>query len=81
MVTNDTQKLNKTNRHKLHAPSNQRPTDGPTDRWTDQGTNRPTNTVAYRDACTRLKISRNDFPRMNTCSPVVKAFYSPKLMS
>ena len=35
---------NKANRHKLRAPSYQRPTDQPTDR--------PTNRAAYRVACT-----------------------------
>ena len=39
--------LNKADRHKSRAPSNQFPTDQPTDR--------PTDRVAYRVACTRLK--------------------------
>ena len=37
-------KVNKADRHKSRAPSEQRPTDGPTDK------------AAYSVACTRLKI-------------------------
>ena len=43
--------MNKADRHKSHAPSNQQPTDGPTEGPTDGRTDK----VAYGVACTRLK--------------------------
>ena len=43
----------KADRHKSHAPSNP-----VSDGLTDQQTDGPTDRVAYRVACTRLKIPR-----------------------